>query len=223
MGSTSPSHSARLTRKQSKAATRRRVLDAAWRVFLRDGFYAATVDAVAEEAGHTKGALYSSFESKADLFLELYQERIEKRVKEFDRMAQRGQPEKAGRWWAGTLRRDRAWLLALIEFWTFAARDDALRRRFAALQARNRDAMARRALNVARARGREEGFDAELAARAQAALGNGFLLESFTKPELLRGDAYERVAEALELGLFATFSDTHQRSSKPSGARQGST
>ncbi len=36
---------------------------------------ATTLDQVAEEAGHTKGAVYSAFESKADLFLAIFEER----------------------------------------------------------------------------------------------------------------------------------------------------
>jgi AcrR family transcriptional regulator len=208
------SRPARLTRKESKAATRRRLLDAARAVFLREGFHAATVDAVAEEAGFTKGAVYSSFASKADLFLALYEERIERRAREFEKHREGTEAEPTGSWWAETLRRDRAWHLVLIEFWAFAARDDGLRRRFAALQARNRAALAKRAARIAGARGIETGFDADLFARAQAALGNGFVLEGFSAPEILLGDTYGRVAEALERGLCAAFTEARPASAK---------
>lgn len=59
----------RLTREESKAQTRADVLRAAGRLFLRDGFVATSLSAIAEEAGVTKGAVYSNFESKEDLFL----------------------------------------------------------------------------------------------------------------------------------------------------------
>ncbi len=59
----------RLTRQESKEQTRRDVLRAAGRLFMRDGFVATSLSAIADEAGVTKGAVYSNFESKEDLFL----------------------------------------------------------------------------------------------------------------------------------------------------------
>jgi AcrR family transcriptional regulator len=58
----------RLTREEKKARTRSQLIDAAASVFARRGFMAASLDEVAEEAGLTKGAVYSNFESKEDLF-----------------------------------------------------------------------------------------------------------------------------------------------------------
>src|SRR6185295_9164397 len=45
------------------------VLAAARRVFLERGYAGATLDAIAEEAGFSKGVVYSRFGGKADLFL----------------------------------------------------------------------------------------------------------------------------------------------------------
>jgi len=56
--------------------TRRHLLDAAAIVFARDGFHGSTLDEVAATAGFTKGAVYSNFKSKDDLFLELLEDRI---------------------------------------------------------------------------------------------------------------------------------------------------
>jgi AcrR family transcriptional regulator len=61
----------RLTREESKARTRQELLRAAQRLFLRNGFVATSLSDIAEEAGLTKGAVYSNFESKEDLFLAL--------------------------------------------------------------------------------------------------------------------------------------------------------
>ncbi|WP_162616467.1 TetR/AcrR family transcriptional regulator [Xylanimonas allomyrinae] len=51
--------------------TRERLLDAAAEVFARVGFGAASVEAIADAAGFTRGAFYSNFESKEALFLAL--------------------------------------------------------------------------------------------------------------------------------------------------------
>ena len=58
--------------------TRQHLLDAAAIVFAREGFHGATLDEVAATAGFTKGAVYSNFKSKDELFLALLDERIER-------------------------------------------------------------------------------------------------------------------------------------------------
>jgi AcrR family transcriptional regulator len=68
----------RLTREEKKARTRAQLIDAAAAVFARRGFVAASLDEVAEEAGLTKGAVYSNFDSKEDLFEAVLDERFDK-------------------------------------------------------------------------------------------------------------------------------------------------
>jgi AcrR family transcriptional regulator len=64
----------RLTREESKARTRSELLRAASRLFVRNGFVATSLSDIAEEAALTKGAVYSNFDSKEELFLALLQE-----------------------------------------------------------------------------------------------------------------------------------------------------
>lgn len=49
--------------------TRRRLLDAAIRLFWRHGYNAVSVDAICEAAGANKGSLYHAFPSKTDLLI----------------------------------------------------------------------------------------------------------------------------------------------------------
>lgn len=51
--------------------TRARLLDAAMLVFSEEGFQAASVESVTQRAGFTRGAFYSNFSSKEELFLAL--------------------------------------------------------------------------------------------------------------------------------------------------------
>jgi AcrR family transcriptional regulator len=62
------------TRAESHSATRTELLRAAAGLFLRDGFVATSLADIASAAGVTKGAVYSNFESKEDLFLALLAE-----------------------------------------------------------------------------------------------------------------------------------------------------
>ena len=76
MHSVSESRPRRLTRAQQQAQTRERVLEAADEVFARRGFHAARLDEIAEQAGFTRGAVYSNFRGKDDLALAIIEQRI---------------------------------------------------------------------------------------------------------------------------------------------------
>ena len=67
-----------LTPERRRAMTRQHLLDAAAIVFARDGFHGSTLDEVAATAGFSKGAVYSNFKSKDDLFLELLHDRVDR-------------------------------------------------------------------------------------------------------------------------------------------------
>src|SRR4051812_6931114 len=60
-----------LTREAKKSRTRQALLDAAAKLVARDGAQATSLDRIAEEAGLTKGAVYSNFAGKEDLLFAL--------------------------------------------------------------------------------------------------------------------------------------------------------
>lgn len=66
----------RLTRAEKRAQTRDALLDAAERVFVREGFQGASVEKITVEAGFSRGAFYSNFSSKEELFAEVLQDRV---------------------------------------------------------------------------------------------------------------------------------------------------
>ena len=61
----------RLTREDSRDQTTQRLLDAAQKLIAKKGLSATSVEDIAEAAGYTRGAFYSNFNSKGDLFIEL--------------------------------------------------------------------------------------------------------------------------------------------------------
>lgn len=61
----------RLTREESRDQTRQRLLEAAAVVIAKQGLAATSVEDIAAHAGYTRGAFYSNFTSKNDLFIEL--------------------------------------------------------------------------------------------------------------------------------------------------------
>ena len=59
----------RLSRQESMEATRARLIEAAERTFIRKGFDDASVEEISETAGFSRGAFYSNFENKDEVFL----------------------------------------------------------------------------------------------------------------------------------------------------------
>ena len=161
----------RIPRTEQTAETRRRLLDAARRVFLRRGWAGTSLDLVVTEAGLTKGAVYSRFRSKADLFLALLEERVARRIADMEAAAAHehgalGLATALSRQWDERLRADADWSLVALEFRLHAARLPALNRRYAALHARLRRAMAGLIEREAREAGEELPIPAEDLARA---------------------------------------------------------
>lgn len=67
---------------RSRENTRGRLLDAALEVFAEVGLDAASVETVCERAGFTRGAFYSNFASKGELFLALIARIAEAKIEE---------------------------------------------------------------------------------------------------------------------------------------------
>ena len=57
-----------MSRADSQARTRQRLLDAAGKVFAKRGYTAATVEEISDIAGYTRGAFYANFTDKASIF-----------------------------------------------------------------------------------------------------------------------------------------------------------
>jgi AcrR family transcriptional regulator len=73
---------------RSDRAKRRQIIDGASRVFLAQGFDAASMGAIAREAGVSKGTLYVYFKSKEELFEAVFEEQCRQQAEQiftFDR------------------------------------------------------------------------------------------------------------------------------------------
>jgi AcrR family transcriptional regulator len=64
----------RLTREQSQAVTRQKLLDSARELFARGGYGGTSIDAICEHAGYSKGAFYPHFPSKEAIFLDILEQ-----------------------------------------------------------------------------------------------------------------------------------------------------
>jgi AcrR family transcriptional regulator len=145
---------ARNRRDEQRERTRADLLDAAARVFAAQGYHAASVDQVAEAAGYTKGAVYSNFDSKEELFLELLERHLDQAIGLLEQLVLDKPPLERADAFAAQHERlavlDRDWFLLEAEFLLYAARNEQVRDRVAARQRRTHariTAIARRHLD----------------------------------------------------------------------------
>jgi AcrR family transcriptional regulator len=121
----------RLNRQERKAQTRDKLIDAAAEVFARRGFETATLDEVAAAAGYTKGAVYSNFASKTELFIALIERRIEVQAADHARRFEGRDLVAMTRALEDEPHEDpeseRQWLMLATEFWLHAMRDERAR------------------------------------------------------------------------------------------------
>ena len=117
---------ARVTRAEQREQTRTRLMAAAADVVARVGFEAAAIDVIANEAGYSRGAFYSNFESKDDLFLEILGAHLAAEIETLGRALDRIDEaakiadviEKRYR----ILGEDNSWCLLMTEFQLYALR-----------------------------------------------------------------------------------------------------
>jgi AcrR family transcriptional regulator len=129
----------RKTQAERREDTREQILAAAARVFARNGFHATSLEAVAEEAGFSRGAVYYNFADKEELFLELLDRRCAERAQDLrevfsdddDVAATSRQAQLAAKRALDAMTGDPEWRALYLEFLAHAARDRAFRRRFA--------------------------------------------------------------------------------------------
>jgi AcrR family transcriptional regulator len=179
--------STRLTREQSKAHTRERLLDAARTVFARGGYHGASVEEVASEAGFSTGALYSNFDGKEDLFLVLMEREIEEHAREIsaavaERHSVSERATGGARRWMMMIEREPELLLLFMEFWAYGVRDAAVRPKVAERFAQMRRLLTRLIEDGAREFELELALPAEQLAIAVDALADGIARQRLADP-----------------------------------------
>lgn len=122
----------------TRGEVRDRILDAALEVFAAEGFAGATIDAIGQAAGFTKGAVYSNFESKDDLFLALLDRQFETRgeliATAFDNSGgdTASTARALSRSMLESIHNQNEYYVVLTEYWLRAVRDPQLRDRLIA-------------------------------------------------------------------------------------------
>jgi AcrR family transcriptional regulator len=135
----------RLRRAEQVERNREAVLEAARQVFIQRGYAGASLEAIADEAGFSKGVVYSQFGSKPDLFMALLERRIDERAAQNERIVAQSVGRDALRELIQAANRyagDSGWPYLLTEFRALAMRDPELNRRYAEAHSRSVESLA---------------------------------------------------------------------------------
>ncbi len=176
----------RLRRDERRSQTREQLLDAAVDVFNRLGYFGASLEAVAEAAGYTKGAVYSNFATKAELFRAVMERTQGGRAAASEvLMRERSLGEfidLMGGLIADQAANEATFDLLTIEFWLAAMRDPALRAELAEGYRAMRQSLAPVIERGLAADGTRSTFGSSELATLVSAIGTGILLQYYLEP-----------------------------------------
>jgi AcrR family transcriptional regulator len=193
----------RLTRAEKQAETRQLLLEAAEEVFRRRGFAGATVEEITKTAGFSRGAFYSNFESREQLFIELLHKRV---YDEFTRMLERTPRKKSARAQMRSTAREFArryehgerWLFELwLECLAYAARHPEFASLPATFWRGNRELTARIVDRTFAQVGERPPIDSKHLATALTALDIGLAIQNLVDPEEVPLDLYPKLYDLL--------------------------
>jgi AcrR family transcriptional regulator len=188
-----------MTRAEQQQRTREEIVAAADRLFVEQGFHATSVDQIATAAGYTKGAVYSNFDAKEDVFFAVYEQRMERGLAELRRtLAAAGD---AAEWIRSIIvdtsrrrGRDDRWLSTFFEFWAHVIRRPALRERFATIHARLEEPFVAALERHAEEHGTDLAIDARQVHLAMTSMSLGLTLERLIRPDVVEADLGPRIA-----------------------------
>jgi AcrR family transcriptional regulator len=187
------------TSRPRRDEVRTRVLEAAAVVVAERGLAGASLDQVAAAAGFTKGAVYSNFASKDELFLALLESQVAGRVASVESAlrAAADLPAALAAVGAAFARPDPVAQLLFVEFWQRAVRDPQVRAAFVQFRRDLRTRIARVVEEVQRTRQVAPGWDADSLALVVVALAHGLALEALPDPDAVPEGLVPRVLGAL--------------------------
>ncbi len=197
----------RLTPERRREMTREALVEAAADVFARRGFHAASLDEIAESAGFTRGAIYSNFGGKEDLFLAVLDFAISGQLEAFGEVME-GTSDRsdvevaaaASQVWTHTVRENSRLALLSLELRLYAMRNPDFRRRLAEAERRQTDRIASFIVAQSTNLGHRLRIPPRELAEILSAASVG--LSQIAAIDAERGDYYDRVSQ-LFLGFIA--------------------
>jgi AcrR family transcriptional regulator len=195
-----------LTRQESQARTRARLLDSAARVAARRGLEAPSIEQLAEAAGHTRGAFYAHFDSRDAMYLEMLERWFERYLAGFaSALGGDDSPDvrarRAGDQFTSLADADPEGQRLFFEFAVYALRNDDFRRELT----RRFELLRDRVAEIFRMRSEEYGvtptIPLERLTLITFAIATGFALGRLLEPDRFEPELHGEALSILFAGL----------------------
>ena len=196
----------RLTQAQRRQRSRAGLVETARATFLERGFHGASLEEIAERAGYSKGAVYSNFAGKDELFLAVLDAHFEQRARVLADVFLDGESledsyRAVARFMVAADEGEPRWTPLLLEFWAHASRRPALREAVAERRERFFGVAAGMIEELGRRHGATFSIPAKDVARGSNALGRGIALDRLLRPDSVSGELFEEMHAAYVGGL----------------------
>ena len=202
-----------VSRKEATARNREKLLEAAAKVIGKSGLVGASLQEIATAAGLTKGAVYSQFDSKEDLLIELLDRRFEIGHAQLLEVLSGDAPMmerlvQLDTWHRGERGSGRLWATLELELSIAAARQPKLRRKLRTRQRRSREFLAQMIKKVAAENDLKLPLPPEDFAVVLSALSDGLLVHWLNDPKAIPDNLFARFLISTVLAASETKSHT---------------
>jgi AcrR family transcriptional regulator len=207
----------RLTRQESRAATRARLIESAGEVFAERGFYGASVEEITDRAGFSRGAFYSNFTSREDLFLAVLDVHLDAELRALAEAVERDATSPGALLeflQSRAVRRStegRQLTLLWAEAWLHVVRHPEFGPRLAARQQAGRAAIARAIATQCEQFGFAPPGPPEHMASVMMAVDDGLVMQEFLDPEAIPDDLRAHAAVLFFRGMASEWAERHPR------------
>lgn len=174
-----------LSRKRRQ--TQNRLLDAALESFAERGFHGTSVEEVCERAGFSRGAFYSNYSSKTELFIALYHRQAERTIAALvshmpTELSANRDLDAVVSELVSAIPTDQRWYLINTEFALHAVRNPSAAAAFTAARIRVREILAEKITEILAHIGRELTVPSKDFTRWLFAINEGSVIQSYMEP-----------------------------------------
>jgi AcrR family transcriptional regulator len=190
-----------LTQERRRRQTRDHLLAAAAEVFALRGYHEATLEEIATAAGFTKGAVYSNFAGKEDLFLTLTEVHVAEMLSQVRSMMDSSEVpagerlEEFARLAAENFEQERSSSTLFVEFWLYASRHPKARERLAAIDRAQSAAIESMVIDEQKRRGTSVVRQSDVLSKLIVALFHGIGVVAMIDPDAVDAAFFEAAVQ----------------------------
>ncbi|ATH94670.1 TetR family transcriptional regulator [Bacillus glycinifermentans] len=194
----------RLNQKERKEETRQMLLHSAVEIFSELGFHGASVEKIAEHAGFSKGAVYSNFKSKEELFLALLEQQMNLHVNNIDKIIDQQDSlahfiEAMHEHFVSVTNENQKWIILNTEFLLHAMRNEPVRSKWSCMIMESVDQISKSVAKLMLKENHNSALSPEEIAWTIFSLENGLAIFNFINEEKVPANLYGKALKDMLL------------------------